>query len=166
MSGSSAVPPGEYRPPLPTFPASDFVFPTFVPRPPASGSRTAAGVVAIALAFIELVHFFPTWFVALAAGSGSFSVLAALLLVSALGNLAFGIAVLAGRRVRRRAAPMLLAGFAVMAIILCLVDVLSVGYTPDIWATSLVATLAPAVAVLVLVASSLTRKQADATAPD
>lgn len=152
MSGNStqAGPglPDDYRPPLPFQPV--IVFPPYVPRPPASGTRTAAGLFSMALALVELVHFFPTWFVALATGSTGFAILAALYLVSSLGNISLGVSMLAGRRGRRRAVPFLAAGFTGLAILLCLADVGSVSYSPDILIPSLAGTLVTAAAVLVL----------------
>jgi peptidoglycan/LPS O-acetylase OafA/YrhL len=165
MSGNSAqVPPGlpdGYHPPVPPG-QGGIVFLPIVHWPPASRPRTAAGVGSITLAVVELVQFFPTWFVALAAGSGAFAELAALLLVSVLGNFALGIALLAGRRGRRRTVPLLAAGFAAMAITLCLVDVVSVAYTSDILAPTLAVTLVPALAVLVLIRAALRREQTEA----
>lgn len=166
MAGNSAqVTPGlpdDYHPPVPPG-QGGITFPPIVHRPPALRPRTAAGVGSIALAVVELVQFFPTWFVALTAGSGGFAALAALLLVSSLGNFALGIALLAGRRGRRRrAVPILAAGFAAMAITLCLADAVSVAYTPDILAPTLAVTLAPALAVLVLIRAALRREPAQA----
>ena len=159
MTSRAQVPPGLpdfYHPPLPPQPV--VVFPLYVPTPPASGSRTTAGVFAILLALVELVHFFPTWFVALPTGSTGFSILAALLLVSALGNFALGIALLAGRRGRRRDVPVIAAGFAALAILLCLADVVSVSYSLDILIPTLAVTVVPALAVLVLAAAGLGRE--------
>ncbi|BCW71874.1 hypothetical protein [Arthrobacter sp. NicSoilB8] len=63
------------------------------------------------------------------------------------------------RRSRRRPAPVLAAGFAVLAILLCLADGAFVGYTPDIAVPALAATLIPALAVLVVIGAGLARQK-------
>ncbi|HEX9227670.1 MAG TPA: hypothetical protein VF885_13615 [Arthrobacter sp.] len=139
-----------YHPPMPDVPDIRIVFPPLVVKAPPSGSRTVAGLAAIVLGLFQLLQFVQTGLAAKATGSGSFTLLAVLFLVAALGNTSCGAALLAGRRGRRPAVAIPAAGFAVLAVLLCLADVASVGYSPAILIPTLAATLAPALTVLMI----------------
>ena len=150
-----------YHPPMPDLPEVRIAFPPLAVRPSPSGSRTVAGLAAIILGLYELLQFVQTGLVAKTTGSGSFTLLAALFLVAALGNASCGFALLARRRGRRPAAPVLAAGFAALATLLCAADADISGYSQAILTTTLFATLAPAVAVLTLTGAGLVREKFD-----
>lgn len=150
-----------YHPPMPDLPVVRIVFPPLPAKPRRSGYLTGAGAAAVVLGLFELLQSVQTGLAATATSSGSFTLLAALFLVAGLGNAILGIVLLARRRSRRSTVPALTVGFAALAVLLCLADVASVGYTQDVLIPTLAGTLVPALAVLILLGAGLVREMAD-----